>query len=87
MLSYTAFFVGKIKYDIHMYSWQNVIYIMFSDDIVFILQLEITEFIPTLLYFGYTFLMVVTFWILTGTIGFYAAYFFIRKIYGAIKID
>jgi uncharacterized membrane protein len=38
-----------------------------SDDIVFILQLEITEFIPTLLYFGYTFLMVVTFWILTGT--------------------
>lgn len=56
-------------------------------NIVFILQLEITEFIPTLLYFGYTFLMVVTFWILTGTIGFYASYFFIRKIYGAIKID
>lgn len=51
------------------------------------LQLEITEFIPTLLYFGYTLLMVFTFWILTGTIGFYAAYFFIRKIYGAIKID
>ena len=53
----------------------------------FSFQLEITEFIPTLLYFGYTSLMVFTFWILTGTIGFYAAYFFIRKIYGAIKID
>lgn len=50
-------------------------------------QLEITEFIPTLLYFGYTGLMVLTFWLLTGTIGFYAAYFFIRKIYAAIKID
>jgi len=50
-------------------------------------QLEITEFIPTLLYFGYTLLMVITFWVLTGTIGFYAAYMFIRKIYGAIKID
>ena len=31
--------------------------------------------------------MVFTFWLLTGTIGFYAAYFFIRKIYAAIKID
>ncbi len=53
----------------------------------FLLQLEITEFIPTLLYFGYTIIMVVTFWMLTGTIGFYSAYMFIRKIYGAIKID
>ncbi|XP_064624423.1 transmembrane 9 superfamily member 4-like isoform X2 [Lineus longissimus] len=53
----------------------------------FITKLEITEFIPTLLYFGYTLIMVFTFWLLTGTIGFYAAYFFIRKIYAAIKID
>jgi transmembrane 9 superfamily protein 2/4 len=53
----------------------------------FFTKLEITEFIPTLLYFGYTALMVFTFWLLTGTIGFYAAYFFIRKIYAAIKID
>jgi transmembrane 9 superfamily protein 2/4 len=53
----------------------------------FVFQLEITEFIPTLLYFGYTMLFVFTFWLLTGTIGFYAAYFFIRKIYAAIKID
>jgi len=50
-------------------------------------QLEITEFIPTLLFFGYSALMVFTFWLLTGTIGFYAAYFFVCKIYGAIKID
>lgn len=53
----------------------------------FITKLEITEFIPTLLYFGYTGLIVFTFWILTGTIGFFAAYAFIRRIYGAIKID
>jgi hypothetical protein len=31
--------------------------------------------------------MVITFWLLTGTIGFFAAYGFIRKIYGAVKID
>jgi len=53
----------------------------------FMTKLEITEFIPTLLYFGYTFLIVFTFWILTGTVGFFAAYWFIRRIYGAIKID
>lgn len=31
--------------------------------------------------------MVLSFWLLTGTIGFYAAYMFIRKIYAAVKID
>lgn len=50
-------------------------------------QLDIVEFIPSLLYFGYTTLMVLTFWLLTGTIGFYAAYMFVRKIYAAVKID
>ena len=50
-------------------------------------QLDIVEFIPSMLYFGYTALMVLTFWLLTGTIGFYAAYMFIRKIYAAVKID
>jgi len=53
----------------------------------FLTKLEITEFIPSLLYFGYMSLVVATFWILTGTIGFYASYFFIKKIYGAVKID
>ena len=66
----------------------------------FVTKLEIDEFVPTLLYFSYTVIMVrdvnvnlnfqfqvATFWLLTGTIGFYAAYTFIRKIYGAVKID
>nr|XP_060627593.1 transmembrane 9 superfamily member 4 [Anolis sagrei ordinatus] len=54
---------------------------------IFSLQLDIVEFIPSLLYFGYTALMVLSFWLLTGTIGFYAAYMFVRKIYAAVKID
>ena len=40
-----------------------------------------------MLYFGYSFLIVVTFGIMTGTIGFYADYWFIEKIYAAIKTD
>ena len=37
--------------------------------------------------FSYTAIIVITFWLLTGTIGFWAAYTFIKKIYGAVKID
>ncbi|KAF2881654.1 hypothetical protein ILUMI_24511 [Ignelater luminosus] len=65
----------------------SALYILAYSLFYFITKLEITEFIPTLLYIGYTGLMVVTFWLLTGTIGFLAAYAFIRKIYGAVKID
>jgi transmembrane 9 superfamily protein 2/4 len=50
-------------------------------------QLEIVGFIPTLLYFSYSFLMSLAFWLLTGTVGFYAAYAFVCRIYGAVKID
>lgn len=63
------------------------LYILAYSLFYFITKLEITEFIPTLLYIGYTGIMVITFWILTGTIGFIAAYAFVRKIYGAVKID
>ena len=50
-------------------------------------QLDIVEVVPSLLYLGYTALMVLSFWLLTGTMGFYAAYLFIRRIYAAVKID
>ncbi|XP_047516188.1 transmembrane 9 superfamily member 4 isoform X1 [Pieris napi] len=65
----------------------SAVYILIYSIFYFFTKLEITEFIPTLLYVGYTALMVLTFWLLTGTIGFFAAYTFIRKIYGAVKID
>lgn len=65
----------------------SAIYVFAYSIFYFVTKLEITEFIPTLLYFGYSLVMVFTFWLLTGTIGFYAAYFFISKIYGAIKVE
>lgn len=63
------------------------LYILAYSLFYFVKKLEITEFIPTLLYVSYTCLMVFTFWLLTGTIGFFAAYAFVRKIYAAVKID
>lgn len=65
----------------------SAIYILLYSLFYFATKLEITEFIPTLLYLGYTGLMVFSFWLLTGTIGFFAAYAFVRKIYAAVKID
>ena len=65
----------------------SAIYVLMYSIFYFYTKLDIDEFVPTLLYFTYTLMMVVTFWLLTGTIGFYAAFFFIRKIYAAVKID
>jgi len=65
----------------------SALYLMGYSIFYFFNRLNIMGFTPTLLYFMYSFLMSISFWMLTGTIGFYAAYIFIRKIYGAIKID
>jgi transmembrane 9 superfamily protein 2/4 len=65
----------------------SAIYVFAYSIFYFYTKLDIDEFVPTLLYFTYTIMMCVTFWLLTGTIGFYAAFFFIRKIYSAVKID
>ncbi|XP_012286833.1 transmembrane 9 superfamily member 4 isoform X2 [Orussus abietinus] len=65
----------------------SAVYVLAYCVYYFMTMLEITEFVPTLMYFGYTALIVLTFWLLTGTIGFFAAYVFIRKIYAAVKID
>ncbi|XP_046425522.1 transmembrane 9 superfamily member 4 isoform X2 [Neodiprion fabricii] len=65
----------------------SAIYVLAYSIFYFVTKLEITELVPTLMYFSYTGLMVLTFWLLTGTIGFFAAYAFIGKIYAAVKID
>lgn len=65
----------------------SAVYVAAYSIFYFVTKLEIDEFVPTLLYFSYTIIMVITFWLLTGTIGFFAAYSFIRKIYAAVKID
>ncbi|XP_032622312.1 transmembrane 9 superfamily member 4 isoform X3 [Chelonoidis abingdonii] len=65
----------------------SAFYVLIYAIFYFMNKLDIVEVIPSLLYFGYTALMVLSFWLLTGTIGFYAAYMFVRKIYAAVKID
>jgi len=65
----------------------SALYVMGYAIFYYMTKLDIIGFIPTLMYFTYSFLMALTFWILTGTIGFYAAYYFLTRIYSAVKID
>jgi len=53
----------------------------------FVTKLSITGFVPTVLYFSYMTMISITFFLLTGSIGFFACLWFVRKIYGAIKVD
>lgn len=50
-------------------------------------KLEITGFVPTMVYFGYMLVIALTFFLLTGSSGFFACFWFVRKIYSAIKVD
>ncbi|XP_014234671.1 transmembrane 9 superfamily member 4-like [Trichogramma pretiosum] len=53
----------------------------------FFKKLYITELAPTLMYFGYMGLVVITYWLFTGTISFFISYMFIRKIYAVVKLE
>ncbi|KAJ4365488.1 hypothetical protein N0V95_000423 [Ascochyta clinopodiicola] len=50
-------------------------------------KLHITGFLSSVLFFTYSFLACAVYALLTGTVGFLAAYTFVRNIYGAIKVD
>lgn len=53
----------------------------------YFMNLHIEGFISSMLFFSYSFLACAVYGVLTGTVGFLSAYFFVRRIYAAIKID
>lgn len=48
---------------------------------------ELDVQVPMAMYFGYMGIISYGFFCLTGTIGFFATYMFVRRIYAAVKID
>ncbi|XP_053555208.1 transmembrane 9 superfamily member 2 [Bombina bombina] len=50
-------------------------------------KLQIIGTASTILYFGYTMIMVLIFFLFTGTIGFFSCYWFVKKIYSVVKVD
>uniref|UniRef100_A0A6Q2ZBT2 Transmembrane 9 superfamily member n=1 Tax=Esox lucius TaxID=8010 RepID=A0A6Q2ZBT2_ESOLU len=53
----------------------------------FFSKLQIVGAASTILYFGYTGIMVLIFFLFTGTIGFFACFWFVNKIYSVVKVD
>uniref|UniRef100_A0A8C5A1S8 Transmembrane 9 superfamily member n=1 Tax=Gadus morhua TaxID=8049 RepID=A0A8C5A1S8_GADMO len=53
----------------------------------FFSKLQIVGAASTILYFGYTTIMVLIFFLFTGTIGFFSSFWFVNKIYSVVKVD
>ncbi|XP_073309674.1 transmembrane 9 superfamily member 7-like [Primulina huaijiensis] len=65
----------------------SALYLFLYSAFYFFTKLEITKLVSGILYFGYMLIASYAFFVLTGTIGFYACFWFVRKIYSSVKID
>ncbi len=68
-------------------SGSSAIYMFLYSILYFVTKLDITKFASGLVFFGYMGLICLFFFMLTGTIGFVATLWFVRKIYSSIKVD
>ncbi|KAI4138831.1 MAG: hypothetical protein LQ341_004497 [Variospora aurantia] len=62
-------------------------YVFANALLYWISKLSFGSFTSGVLYLGYSLLLSFLFFILTGTIGFFASWLFVHRIYGSIKID
>ncbi|KAK0048949.1 transmembrane 9 superfamily member 2 [Biomphalaria pfeifferi] len=65
----------------------TAIYFFFYCIHFFFTKLEMSGFTNTFLYFGYTGIIIFLFFITTGSIGFFACFWFVSKIYSVVKVD
>lgn len=68
-------------------SGASAIYLFLYSILYFATKLNVSKFSAGVVYFSYMFLISLSFFLLTGMIGFLACFWFVRKIYGAIKVD
>ncbi|KAG0643888.1 hypothetical protein HOY80DRAFT_944091 [Tuber brumale] len=78
------------------YHWQwrsfftagaSAIYVFLNAIIYWVSKLSLGGLTSNVLYLGYSALIGFLFFVLTGTIGFFSCWLFVRKIYGSIKIE
>eukprot|EP01039_Chlorochromonas_danica_P004568 gene4568-5008_t len=50
-------------------------------------ELEMHGLLPVVLYYGYMSIIAFTFFLITGTIGYFSSFWFNQQIYGSIKVD
>ncbi|KAG0230692.1 Transmembrane 9 super member 4 [Actinomortierella wolfii] len=65
----------------------SAVYIFLYSMVYYTQQLSIDHFVPALIYFTNSLMLCIVYGLLTGTAGFICTYWFIRRIYSAVKID
>jgi len=68
-------------------SASSAVYVFLYSILYFSSRLQIEKLVSTCLYFGYMFIISTMFGLLTGSVGCIASFFFVKAIYGSIKID
>lgn len=68
-------------------SGASAFYMLLYSVFYFFTKLQITKAVSVVMYFSYTLIFATFFLVLTGSIGFYAAYFFVQAIYDSVKVD
>ncbi|GMI95118.1 endomembrane protein 1 [Hibiscus trionum] len=71
----------------YLTSGSSALYLFLYATFYFFTKLEISKLVSGMLYFGYMLIASYAFFVLTGTIGFYACFWFTRLIYSSVKID
>ncbi|CAG7891456.1 unnamed protein product [Brassica rapa] len=71
----------------YLTSGSSALYLFLYATFYFFTKLQITKLVSAMLYFGYMLIASYAFFVLTGTIGFYACLWFTRLIYSSVKID
>merc|ERR1711957_1080926 len=68
-------------------SGSSAAYVFLYSCMYFSSRLHIDRMVSTMLYFGYMGMISIMFMLLTGAIGTISSFFFVRAIYGSIKVD
>lgn len=68
-------------------SGSSALYLFLYSGFYFVTKLDIVGLVPAILFFGYMLLVSFAFFLFTGTIGFFACFWFVTKIYTSVKID
>ena len=68
-------------------SGSSAVYVFMYSVYYFYTQLTITNSTATALFYGYTLMISIIFYFVTGIVGFSAMFHFNRKIFGAVKVD
>eukprot|EP01113_Clastostelium_recurvatum_P025249 TRINITY_DN3038_c0_g1_i6.p1 TRINITY_DN3038_c0_g1~~TRINITY_DN3038_c0_g1_i6.p1 ORF type:complete len:432 (-),score=68.04 TRINITY_DN3038_c0_g1_i6:37-1332(-) len=62
------------------------LYVFLYSTFYFFVRLDISSPVSAFVYFGYTLIIALFVFVLTGSVGFYACYFFIWRIFASVKV-